>query len=93
MFIGKFGQFTDKFGVLWMCHWQVPPKDKESEEVKNDDQEAKRRKIDESSSNGDSGVDMTGVNIHPYILFNDSCRDAITFYHGILGGKLDVKVN
>ena len=29
--------------------------------------------------------------LHPYIHFNGNCREAMTFYHGILGGELTMQ--
>lgn len=31
-----------------------------------------------------------GVTLNPYLNFRDSTREAMEFYHGVFGGKLDV---
>ena len=30
------------------------------------------------------------MNLHPYLFFTGNCAEAMEFYHGIFGGKLDI---
>lgn len=84
---GKFGQFTDKFGVVWMCHLSLQPK---SEDVKsvNTSPNSKKRKLDTEEN---SEEDMTGVTILPYLKFNGNCREIMSWYSTVLGGTYDAK--
>lgn len=34
---------------------------------------------------------MTNIHVHPFIFFKGECREAMTFYQGILGGELTLR--
>lgn len=84
-----------------MCHLQLPPK-----ATADDESESKKRKLEAAAAStaetttdtatekeGSAESSWKGVTLIPYLRFNDSCREMMTFYKGILGGQYEAKVS
>jgi hypothetical protein len=71
-----------------MFHLELPSKDKEGEES-----DAKKRKLETGEASNDENVSGNeGIFLQPYLLFDNTCLEVMTYVKGIVGGEYESMV-